>query len=167
MSPHTTKRKFVRLGERLHEIVSVHDHKGKLVHRSIAPSTLEFYLVDLIQIVIGATILAIPVALTQEVWELGRTLPFWRILVFLGLSLLFISIFVYFNYYKHHTMEGYWDDLFKRIILTYAVAFLVVAGVLTLIGQAPWSTDIMLVIKRTIIGAFPASMSAAVVDVMK
>jgi len=42
-----------------------------------------------------------------------------------------------------------------------------VAGLLTIIEVAPWSTDLALTIKRMIIVAFPASMSAVVADTIK
>jgi uncharacterized membrane protein len=38
---------------------------------------------------------------------------------------------------------------------------------LTLLDKAPWQTDSILALKRTIIIAFPASLSAAVADMIK
>jgi hypothetical protein len=35
---------------------------------------------------------------------------------------------------------------------------------LSIIGKAPWQTDTLLAVKRTIIVTFPASMSATVSD---
>ena len=46
-------------------------------------------------------------------------------------------------------------------------ALLVVAVLMTLIQQCPWGTDTLLAIKRVIIVAFPASMSAVATDALK
>ena len=54
----------------------------------------EFHLKDVLQVLIGASILAIPVGFTKEVWDLGSSLPITNIFSFIILSLLFISLFV-------------------------------------------------------------------------
>ena len=43
---------------------------------------------------------------------------------------------------------------------------MMVGLILTLIDKAPWSTDMILAIKRTALAAFPASMSAAVANML-
>ena len=159
--------KILRINGRLREVITVLDEKGKVIHRFLNPVQLEFYIGDLIQVIVGASILAVPVAFTEETWTLGTTLPLASVLVLLLFSLLFISIFVYYNYYKHHGILGYYDEFFKRVISTYLASFLVVSLILFVIQKAPWSVDWAVALKRTIIVAFPASMSAAVADVMK
>ena len=53
-------------------------------------------------------------------------------------------------------------------ILRWAVVILaVVALLLTIIQKCPWGVDNILAIKRVIIVAFPASMSATVSDTIK
>jgi hypothetical protein len=44
---------------------------------------------------------------------------------------------------------------------------LVVGLLLTIIQKCPWGTDNLLAVKRILIVAFPASMSAAVSDTLK
>ena len=44
---------------------------------------------------------------------------------------------------------------------------IVVGALLTVIQKAPWTTDTLLAVKRMLIVAFPASMSAAVSDAFK
>ena len=126
-----------------------------------------FHLKDLLQIIIGASILAIPVGFTEETWHLGDVLPSANVFGIVALSMLFISAFVYYNYHRHHKMKHHWEKYVKRIISTYIFAFLVVALILTLIQRAPWTVDIVLALKRTAIVTFPASMSAAIADVLK
>jgi uncharacterized membrane protein len=127
----------------------------------------EFHPKDLLQVMIGASILAIPVGFTEETWELGGQLPLLNIIGLLILSVLFISAFVYYNYHRHHRLRKHWNEFVKRVFSTYVFSFLVVAILLTLIQRAPWATDTILAIKRVIIVTFPASMSAAIADVIK
>ncbi|MDO8474196.1 MAG: DUF2391 family protein [bacterium] len=131
---------------------------GPIIHR--------FQIKDMLQVIIGATILSIPVAYTGEVWQLAETLPMRNILGFLGLSLVFISLFVYHHYHREET-EMRWGEFAKRVLSTYILSFLVVALILTMIERAPWGADWLLAVKRTILVAFPASMSAVVADVLK
>ncbi|MDG1462004.1 MAG: hypothetical protein P8R04_00410, partial [Gammaproteobacteria bacterium] len=56
---------------------------------------------------------------------------------------------------------------FIRVLCTYLVAIVVVALLLTLVDQCPWGEDNLLAIKRIIVVAFPASMSATVTDAIK
>ncbi len=127
---------------------------------------LEFYGRDVVQVLVGSAILAIPIALTEEVWNLGESLSYFRVIGFLILSLVFISIFVYYNYYRNDFKEHI-TQFSKRVSSTYIFSFLVVALFLTLIDRAPWQTDLILSLKRIVIISFPASMSAAIADVIK
>lgn len=161
-----TKREVIRIAGRLREIVTVRDEKGNLLHRIVSPLMIEFRPRDVLQVMVGASILAIPVGFTEETWNLAETLPFFNVLSFLVLSLLFISAFVYYNYYKNN-LKGNRKEFLKRIFSTYVVSFIVVAVLLTLIQRTPWTTDLTLAIKRTILVTFPASMSAAIADVIK
>lgn len=136
----------------------------KMLHFLIHP--VEFRPRDVMQIIVGSAILAVPVGFTEETWKLGESLPFLNVIGLLALSLLFISLFVYYNYYRHH-MKKHWDEFAKRVISTYLVAIVVVAVLLTIIQRAPWTADTALAFKRIIIVAFPSSMSAAVADTIK
>ena len=140
----------------------------KEVHLGLISSiTPEFHLKDLLQIMIGASILAIPVGFTEETWHLGNILPAVNIMGIFILSVLFISAFVYYNYHRHHKLKKHWNEFVKRVISTYIFSFIVVSLILILIQRAPWATDYVLALKRTIIVAFPASMSAAIADMIK
>ncbi len=54
-----------------------------------------------------------------------------------------------------------------RVISTYLISIAVVAIILTILNKCPWGLDNILALKRIIIVAFPASMSATVSDVLK
>lgn len=127
---------------------------------------LEFKSRDVMQLIVGSAILAVPVGFTEETWKLGETLPTLNIIALLLISAVFISLFVYYNYYKGHFAAN-WDEFAKRVFSTYLISFVVVAVILTIIQRAPWSTEWILAFKRIVIVAFPSSMSAAVADMIK
>ena len=163
---HKLRREIIGPPGNQNELITVEDEKGKIVHHHISPLTISVKLKDILQIIVGASILAIPVGFTEETWHLAARLPFLNIFLFLLISILFISSFVYYNYYKGHLKEHKWEFI-KRTLVTYGFAFLVVALLLSLIQLAPWGTDAALAFKRVILVTFPASMSAAVADTIK
>jgi uncharacterized membrane protein len=138
----------------------------EILHKIVHPVRVEFHVKDILQVILGASILAIPVGYTEETWHLGEILPLVNIIGFLLLSLLFISAFTYYHYY-HNNINKHWDHFIKRVFLTYLSAFLIVAILLTLIQRTPWTTDFILAFKRTVIVTFPAAMSGAIADVIK
>ncbi len=162
------KHEVMRIGGKLKEIITVHDAKGKVLHHFMQPLMVEFHWKDFFQVVVGASLLAIPVAFTEETWRLGATLPLNNILGIMALSIAFVAIFAFYHYYKEQNrIQDYFDEFLKRAIITYAVSFCVVGLILFLIQQAPWSTDALLAFKRTAIVTFPASMSASLADTLK
>jgi len=146
--------------------VPILDGAGRILDYALKPLMVEFRPRDLMQVIIGAAILAVPVAFTEETWRLGETLPFRNVLILSGVSVLFIALFVYFNFYRF-TFRGHAFEYVKRVLAIYFFSLAVVGALLTIIQKAPWMTDALLAAKRTLIVAFPASMSAAVSDALK
>ncbi len=105
-------------------------------------------------------------AFTEETWRLGEKLPLRNVIGLTSLSLLFIGLFVYFNFYRDMLRQHIWEYV-KRVASIYVFSLLIVGILLTLIEQCPWGTDDLLAIKRILIVAFPASMSAAISDALK
>jgi uncharacterized membrane protein len=161
-----TKREIIRVAGKLREIVTVHDEAGNILHKVMSPLMIEFYPRDVFQVIVGASILAIPVGFTEETWRLGETLPFMNVFGLFLISVAFVSLFAYYNYYRGR-MKEHSGEFFKRVFSTYLFSFVMVAVLLTLIQRAPWELDWILAIKRIIIVTFPASMSAAVADMIK
>lgn len=126
---------------------------------------MEFRLEDLGQLVAGACVMALPVTLTEEVWNLGETLSLGRTLVILALSLLTLAGFVWGLFYGKRITE-YQGHFFKRAASAYVVTFLVALLLLFLFDKAPLD-DLRLTLTRTIIVAFPSSFAATAVDFMK
>ncbi len=131
----------------------------------VLPLKVEFHPKDVLQVIIGASILAIPVAYTEEIWKLGTTLPLLNAMAFMVISLLFVGAFTYYNYYRHN-INVHMDKFVKRTFSTYILAFIVVAIVLTLIQKAPWTTNFLQAFKTAVIATFPASMSGAIADTL-
>jgi len=146
--------------------VPILDGAGRVLDYALKPLMVEFRPRDLMQVIIGAAILAVPVAFTEETWRLGETLPFRNVLILSGVSVLFIALFVYFNFYRFMS-RGHAFEYVKRVLAVYFFSLVVVGALLTIIQKAPWTTDVLLAAKRTLIVAFPASMSAAVSDALK
>jgi uncharacterized membrane protein len=158
--------KITRIGGYLHKITTLLDSSGKVLYRSVSPLMVELRPRDIMQMIVGATILAIPLAYTEETWDLGGKLPLTNVLCLTALSMVFIALFVYYNFYRFH-LKGRTFEYVKRVLATYFVALIVVGVLLTIIEKCPWQTDYVLAIKRIIIVAFPASMSATIADVLK
>lgn len=118
---------------------------------------------DVLQVIVGAGILAIPVGFTEETWILGESLPMMNVFGLFILSILFIFTFTYYHYH-HNLRKEHNAALVKRVIITYLFAFIIVSAILILIQRAPWMTDWAVALKRTIVVTFPCSLSAAIAD---
>ncbi len=162
-----TQKSFTkRIGGYLHKMIPVTDASGKLLHYVTKPLMVELKPRDIMQIVIGSTILALPVAYTEEAWNLGAELPLLNVGLLSLISLVFVALFVYFNFYRFN-IKGNVFNYLKRVIATYLISILVVAILLTVIQRCPWESDYLLALKRVVIVAFPASMSATISDFIK
>ncbi len=155
-----------RIGGYLHRVVPVIDSAGKLLQFAVTPLMVEFRPRDLMQVIVGASVLAVPVAFTEETWKLGEALPLINVLTLSFISLIFIGAFVYFNFYRF-MLKDHIVDYFKRTIAIYLFSLIVVSIILTIIQKCPWGTDNLLALKRIMIVGFPASMSAAISDTIK
>lgn len=155
-----------RIGGYLHRVVPIVDEAGNVISHALKPFMVEFRLRDVMQVIVGASLLAVPVALTEEVWKLSAELPIRNVIALSGLSLLFIGLFVYLNFYRSY-LGKHWLQYCSRVLFTYAISLIVVALLLWIIQRCPWETEPIVALKRILIVAFPASMSAAVSDVLK
>jgi len=142
------------------------DRSEKSHHFPTIHYQFELKLHDIFQIIVGAYILAVPVAFTEEVWVLSAELAMRNIYWISGMSFFFITCFVYTNIY-HGNIKENWMHFIKRIFATYFVTLVAVGWFLTLIDKCPWATDYILAIKRIILVGFPASMAATISDSMK
>ena len=161
-----TESTVKRIGGYLNRVVPIADSTGTVINYALKPLMVEFRPRDLMQVIVGASILAVPVAMTEETWVLGAELPTRNVLMLSGLSLLFIAGFVYYNFYRFN-FKGHLFEYIKRVAGIYLFSMLVVGLLLTVIQKCPWGVDNVLAIKRILIVSFPASMAAAVSDTLK
>jgi uncharacterized membrane protein len=161
-----SKQTIKRIGGYLHRLSPVLDSTGKVVNYVTTPLMVELKPRDIMQIIVGASILAIPVGFTEETWNLGERLPLNNVFALAMISLVFIALFVYFNFYRFQ-LKGYVFEYIKRIIAIYVLSLFIVGILLTIIEKCPWGVDNILALKRMIIVAFPSSMSAAISDTLK
>jgi len=155
-----------RIGGYLHRVVPIVDATGKVLDYTLKPLMIEFKPRDVMQVIVGASLLSVPIAFTEETWVLGSELPMVNVVGLSVLSLVFIGLFVFYNFYRFN-FKGHALEFVKRVAGTYIISLLVVALLLTMINKCPWVTDWMTALKRVLIIAFPASMSAAVSDSIK
>lgn len=155
-----------RVGNLLHKVIPIVDSAGKVVQVVARPLMVELRRRDIMQILVGASLLSIPVGFTEEVWGLGERLPTANIALLGVASIGFVALFVYYNFYRE-LFRQYWFDFIKRVLAIYLLSLIVVAALLSVIQVAPWGVDNLLAIKRVVIVTFPASMSAALSDAIQ
>ncbi len=155
-----------RIGGYLHRVIPVTDATGKVLSHMLKPVMIEFRPRDLMQVIVGASILAVPVAFTEETWNLGEELPLLNVMMLSGLSITFIGLFVYLNFYRYMFKANILEYI-KRVFSIYFFSLLVVGLLLTIIQRCPWGSDNVIALKRIMIVAFPASMSASLSDALK
>jgi len=147
-------------------LLTIKDLGEDIIEHLVNPLLPKFNLADILQIIVGASILAVPVGFTEETWKLGESLPIRNILYLLALSIFFIALFTQFQYHKRG-LKKHWGVFLKRVFFTYVFSFLTVAIIMTIIQRAPWETDLILAFKRIVIVTFPSSLSAAVADTIR
>ncbi len=121
---------------------------------------------DIGELIIGANILAFPVAITSEIWDLSESISLINVSIIALASCIFLSIFIYYHHSKM-SEDNIANFEVKRIVATYLVTLLVSATVLMMLAKLPVLTDPLVALKRVILVAFPASFSATVVDSLK
>ena len=152
-----------RVDGQLYQILIIKNDQGKELQRINIPLKVELKIHDLLEIMVGASILAVPVAFTEEVWNMGDQLAWLNVLLLSGVSVLFLGSFVYFTSYRKK-IRMFRMEYIKRVVSTYLLSIIIVGLLLTIVDKCPWFTDFDLALKRTLIGAFPASLSATVTD---
>ncbi len=118
---------------------------------------------DASQIAIGALAVSMPIAFTQEAWDMAVTLGTWNVVGLWLMSILFIAHYVYVSTFQGEVKQRR-RDYFFRIGIAYALTLLIVGLLLALLDKLPLFEEPMLAFKRLIIIAMPASLGAIIVD---
>ena len=150
----------------LHLVREVRGEDGTVEYRVLAPLGVEFGLRDLAEIIVGATVLGIPVGYTEEVWVLGENLSVSHAIMICLASLIFAALFNYVTYYRDNS-EGTTFDFVKRVVSSYLITVAVAATILFFVDKLPIVDKPWTAVRRTILVAFPATFSATVVDSLR
>jgi uncharacterized membrane protein len=151
---------------RLHSIREVSDSAGRVMSQLATPLKVELHGDDVAQLVVGACAMAVPIAFTEEVWDLGSTLSNGRIVLVVVGSLSTLAFFVRSLFYPGKQLHEYRADFVKRVVVAYLVTLAVSILLLILIDKAPLD-DLPLVLRRAVLVAFPASFAATAIDYIK
>jgi uncharacterized membrane protein len=154
-----------RVGGRLHLVHKVKQEDGSYVTSVVGPLKVEFRLEDLGQLVAGASVMALPFSVTEEVWNLGSELSVGRTAAIAAVSLLTLAAFVWSLFYGERITQ-YPREYVTRVLSTYLITLCVSFLLLALFDKAPLD-DLSLALTRTVIVALPASYSATAVDYIK
>ena len=119
---------------------------------------------DVAEIVVGSCVLAFPVSVTEEVWELSKTLPLGRVLYLAYWSNIFIALFTYHRYFRGQ-LRGNVGRFVLRVGAVYFVTVASAATILLALNQLT-TVETVVAIKRVVIVSFPASFAATIVDGM-
>ena len=117
---------------------------------------------DIAQIVIGAMALAIPVAASEDTWNLSMELPLLNTFAIFFLTLAILGFFVYFVYFAKFP-DAPREHFYSRVLIAYLVTAFISAVVLILFQKLPFD-DIQVAFTRIVLVTFPASFVATVVD---
>lgn len=147
----------------LYQVFTIMDDQGKVVQHIDMPLRVEMRIKDFLEMIVGSSILAVPVAFTEEVWNMGDQLHWINAIALSLVGILFMAGFVYYSAYQKH-FKMFRGEFVKRVLSTFLLSAIIVGFLLTIVGKCPWLTDFDVALKRTLIGAFPASLSATVTD---
>ena len=117
---------------------------------------------DVAEIATGACIMAFPVAVTEEVWNLGAELSLPHVLFFALSSIFFLALMVYML--QHGSVGSNRNVFIRRVLSTYFVTLLIAVLLLIGVDRMELFTDPVVGLKRAILVAFPACFAATAVD---
>lgn len=118
---------------------------------------------DIVEIALGACIMGFPVAVTEEVWNLGTELTLTHSLLFTLASLFVLTVLIYVLH-EHDDTRDSRKAFVRRVVATYCITLVIAALLLFGVDRLPLFLDLAVALKRTILVAFPASFAATVVD---
>ncbi|MCC2617584.1 TIGR02587 family membrane protein [Aestuariibacter halophilus] len=118
---------------------------------------------DASQIAIGAFAMALPIAFSQEAWDMAVRLPTINLILLVLLSLVFVAHYAYFSLFQG-AVEYRWGSFVLRIVIAYGITLVVVACVLFCLDKLPLLEEPVVALRRAVIIAMPASLGAIIVD---
>ena len=130
---------------------------------NVTQARVEFTARDVAEIALGTCAIAFPVAVTQEVWDLGVELSMMRAGFIAIMSVLGLALVVFL---LHHAKTGSIEPkvYFQRLLSTYGIALLVSALLLFAVHRYDPFGAPLIGLKRAILVTFPACFAATGVD---
>ena len=160
------KSEVKRINGYLKEVVTFFDASGKPLSQVMNPLMTELKPRDILQIFVGAFLVAAPLCFTEEVWTLSVELKRLNVYALGLISYVTAALFIYFNFYRYR-LRGNFVEFIKRIVATYAITTSSIIFILLLIDKLPIETQPFVAIKRVIIIGFPALFGAVISDNLK
>ncbi len=122
---------------------------------------------DLIQELAGAVVVALPISLSEEIWELATRLSIWHILLIYLFVLTVANLFVRFGNTRQWERQSVLKIFQLRLITSAVLSFLISAFVVSLLGIYPNFVDtytdylkvILLVSSFSLIGSLGLDMA--------
>jgi uncharacterized membrane protein len=122
---------------------------------------------DVVQLIFGSLILGVPAAFTEEAWILGQSLHWYHYFAIFIMANTLIALMVFHTGYHKMHIKLFERLYFRRVFLSYVIICLTCTFLLILINQAPWLTEPVLALQRTIIVSLPASISGITADIIR
>lgn len=164
------KESVIKTDDTLGLMLSFVTKSGDVMARTVTPFMFTFERKDIAQVFIGSLLLSTPFMMTEEVWQLGTEISYMSAAALVSISLMSLIVLNYYTRYRlSRTPEGKIPgaEFVKRIFGTYAITLLIVATLMTILGKAPWSTDLAVALKRTILVSLPACLGGSAADMVK
>ena len=119
------EKEVLRIDGNLFESIKIKDDNGNIVQTFQLPLRVELKIQDVLEIMVGASILAVPVAFTEEVWNLGNDLHWYNVLALNTVCILFMGSFIYFKSYRKIPLNPFyvlWSkirdvNVFRQILI--------------------------------------------------
>ena len=160
------KSEVKRINGYLKEVVTFIDSSGKPLSQIMNPLMVELNPRDILQIFVGAFLVAAPLCFTEEVWQLSISLKRSNVYALGSISALTVTLFIYFNFYRFR-LKGNLIEFIKRIIATYTISISSIVLILILIDKFPINESPYIALKRVIIIGFPTLFGAVISDYLK
>lgn len=136
--------------------------KESLISEVIGDALPHFRLKDIMQVIAGATVFTMQVALAAETQSIAGAMHWAGVLGLAAMTFGFVGVFTYFHYHHHRTIK-YWGLMLKRTAWTYVISCLTVLIILAIIGEVD-IFNAFASINLIVLVALPASVSAVIAD---
>lgn len=163
---HKFETEIKRINGYLKEVVTFFDSSGKPISQVINPLMVELKPRDILQIFVGAFLVASPLSFTEEIWQLSVSLNKNNAYALGFISFIVSALFIYFNFYRYK-LRGHLLEFIKRVIATYVISISSIILILVLIDKFPIVETPYVAIKRVIIIGFPTIFAAVITDYLK